>query len=121
MLLLTTLFSFEHLLKVFIIRQNIEIELNSGAFNHNSIEMDIDKARALELAISFVSDRWKSLSEDDITISVVRYMHEPLYGLHETETEHLIRIPILLAVDTVVDCTVFRMYQNLKIIRPKSS
>lgn len=33
--------------------------------------MDIDKTRALELAISFVSDRWKSLSEDDITISVV--------------------------------------------------
>ncbi|XP_037037664.1 choline kinase alpha-like [Bradysia coprophila] len=32
--------------------------------------MDIDKARALELAVSFVSDQWNSLSEDDITVRI---------------------------------------------------
>ncbi|XP_037049449.1 choline kinase alpha-like [Bradysia coprophila] len=33
--------------------------------------MDIDKARALELAISFVDDHWKSLNEDDVTVSIL--------------------------------------------------
>ncbi|XP_037037665.1 choline kinase alpha-like [Bradysia coprophila] len=32
--------------------------------------MDIDKARALELAVSFVSDQWNSLSEDDISVNI---------------------------------------------------
>ncbi|XP_037031603.1 choline kinase alpha-like [Bradysia coprophila] len=31
--------------------------------------MDVDKVRALELAVSFVSDQWKTLSEDDITVN----------------------------------------------------
>ncbi len=35
--------------------------------------MDIDKARALDLAISFVGDNWKPLTEDDITVSILRY------------------------------------------------
>lgn len=34
--------------------------------------MDIDKPRALDLAISFVADHWKSLNEDDITVNVLR-------------------------------------------------
>lgn len=35
--------------------------------------MDIDKARALDLAVSFVGDDWKSLNEDDVTVSILRY------------------------------------------------
>ncbi len=35
--------------------------------------MDLDKARALDLAVSFVGDEWKLLSEDDITVSILRY------------------------------------------------
>lgn len=36
--------------------------------------VDIDNARALELAISFVGDYWKSVKEDDITINILRYV-----------------------------------------------
>lgn len=35
--------------------------------------LDIDKARALELASAFVGDHWVSLSEDDIKLSILRY------------------------------------------------
>lgn len=36
--------------------------------------IDIDKARALELAATFVGDHWLSLKEDDVTLSILRYI-----------------------------------------------
>lgn len=35
------------------------------------MNIDIDKGRALELAISFVDDHWKTLTEDDVTVSIL--------------------------------------------------
>ena len=36
------------------------------------MNIDIDKARALDLAVSFVDETWKCLNEDDITVNILR-------------------------------------------------
>ncbi len=36
--------------------------------------MDIDKARALNLAVTFVGGAWESLTEEDFTVNILRYL-----------------------------------------------
>lgn len=77
---------------------------------------DIDKARALDLAISFVDDHWKSLGEDDITINIFRYLTKltPL-------PRFSYKIPLSVVV-SVVGCTLWKMFQRHRmVIRSKSS
>lgn len=37
------------------------------------MDIDVDKARALDLANLFVDEHWKTLNEDDVTVSILRY------------------------------------------------
>lgn len=43
--------------------------------------LDIDKNRAIELGIRYVSTHWKSVVENDVELSVLRYIQINLSNL----------------------------------------
>lgn len=79
--------------------------------------MDIDKVRALELAVSFVGDDWKLLNEDDVTVDILRYFASKVIRRVKSLN------PLLLTVvASVVDCTLSKMFPKRPMtIRKKSS
>lgn len=74
--------------------------------------IDIDKARALELAASFVGDDWISLKEDDIALNVQRYIYFGILILI-VRNALIFRVPVVV---TVVDCTSLKMSRKHRMV-----
>lgn len=68
--------------------------------------MDLDKARALDLAVSFVDDEWKSLTEDDITVSILRYS----LAFNSLPNCVIGNVKLSSVVVTAADCTLLKIF-----------
>lgn len=44
--------------------------------------LDIDKKRAIELGVRYVSNHWKSVVENEVDVSVLRYIQINLFDLN---------------------------------------